>query len=99
MPPSSSELLTAISHPTRRRILRAFVEAPFGSASADELAAAIEQPVAQVGYHLKTLARCEVLRPSQGDDADERRYGWALDLEPDWVRAVLDIWVESRAAG
>lgn len=91
MPPSSSELITAISHPTRRRILRAFVEAPFGSASADELANAIEQPVAQVGYHLKTLARCEVLRLSS--------YGWALDLEPDWVRVVLDIWVESRVAG
>jgi DNA-binding transcriptional ArsR family regulator len=101
MPPSSSELITAISHPTRRRILRAFVEAPFGSASADELADAIKQPVAQVGYHLKTLARCEILRPSQGDGGGgaEHSYGWALDLEPDWVRAVLDIWVESRTAG
>jgi DNA-binding transcriptional ArsR family regulator len=102
MPPSSSELISAISHPTRRRILRAFVEEPLGSASADELADAIEQPAARVGYHLKTLARCEVLRPSQGGaggDAHARRYGWALDLEPDWVRVVLDIWVESRAAG
>lgn len=100
MPPSSSELITAISHPTRRRILRAFVEAPLGAASAGELADAIEQPVAQVGYHLKTLARCEILRPSQRDEGGAgRRYGWALDLEPDWVRVVLDIWVESRATG
>lgn len=101
MPPSSSELITAISHPTRRRILRAFVEAPLGPTSTGELADTIEQPVAQVGYHLKTLARCEVLRPSRGGEGggEARRYGWALDLEPDWLRVVLDIWVESRAAG
>jgi DNA-binding transcriptional ArsR family regulator len=102
MPPSSSELITAISHPTRRLILRALVEAPLGSASADELADAIERPVAQIDYHLKTLARCEILRLSrsgEGGDAQAGRYDWALDLEPDWVRVVLDIWVESRVAG
>jgi DNA-binding transcriptional ArsR family regulator len=101
MPPSSSELITAVSHPTRRRILRAFVEEPLGAASADELADALEQPVAQVGYHLKTLARCEILRLSRDDDrnaAEAPHYGWALDLEPDWLRVVLDVWVESRAA-
>ncbi len=101
MPPSSSELITAVSHPTRRRILRAFVEEPLGAASADELADALEQPVAQVGYHLKTLARCEILRLSRDDDrnaAEELHRGWALDLEPDWLRVVLDVWVESRAA-
>lgn len=101
MPPSSSELITAVSHPTRRQILRAFVEEPLGAASADELADALEQPVAQVGYHLKTLARCEILRLSRDDDrnaAAEPHYGWALDLEPDWLRVVLDVWVESRAA-
>jgi len=102
MPPSSSELITAVSHPTRRRILRAFVDEPLGAASADELADALEQPVAQVGYHLKTLARCEILRLSQhGDweDAEEHHYGWSLDLEPEWLRVVLDIWVESRVTG
>lgn len=101
MPPSSSELITAVSHPTRRRILRAFVEEPLGAASADELADALEQPVAQVGYHLKTLARCEILRLSRDGDrsaAEAPHYGWALDLEPDWLRVVLDVWVESRAA-
>jgi len=101
MPPSSSELITAVSHPTRRRILRAFVEEPLGAASADELADALEQPVAQVGYHLKTLARCEILRLSRDGDrnaAEAPRYGWTLDLEPDWLRVVLDVWVESRAA-
>lgn len=102
MPPSSSELIAAIKHPTRRRILRAFVDESLGSASADELADALEQPVAQVGYHLKTLAHCEILRLSQeGDreDAEEHHYGWTLDLEPDWLRLVLDIWAESKVIG
>jgi DNA-binding transcriptional ArsR family regulator len=78
------------------------VEEPLGAASADELAEALEQPVAQIGYHLKTLARCEILRLSQEgdrDDAEEPHCGWSLDLEPDWLRVVLDVWVESRPAG
>lgn len=102
MPPSSSELISAVRHPTRRKILRAFVDGPLASASADELADALEQPVAQVGYHLKTLARCEILRLSQeGDrnDPEEHHYGWTLDLEADWLRVVLDVWAESRPAG
>jgi DNA-binding transcriptional ArsR family regulator len=102
MPPSSSELITAVSHPTRRRILRAFVDGPLGSASAGELADALEEPAAQIGYHLKTLARCEILRLSQQgdrDDAEEHHYGWSLDLEPEWLRVVLDIWVESKVIG
>ena len=102
MPPSSSELINAVSHPTRRRILRAFVDEPLGAASAGELAEALQQPVAQVGYHLKTLARCKILRLSQNVDRDATeasQHGWSLDLEPDWLRVVLDIWAESRAAG
>ncbi len=102
MPPSSSELISAVSHPTRRRILRAFVEDPLGSASAAQLAEALEQPVAQVGYHLKTLARCEILRLSQDRDrhaAEEPHYGWSLELEPDWLRVVLDIWTDSQPIG
>ncbi len=102
MPPSSSKLIDAVSHPTRRRILRALVDEPLRAASAGELADALQQPVAQVGYHLRTLARCEVLRLSQkggGSDPAENHDGWALDLEPEWLRVVLDIWVEPKAVG
>jgi DNA-binding transcriptional ArsR family regulator len=86
MVPSSSELIDAVSHPTRRRILRTFVEDPLGCASAGELAERLEQPVAQVGYHLKTLARSEVVR------LNPDRRGWSLDVEPDWLGLFLDIW-------
>jgi len=83
----------------RRRILRALIEGSFSGASAEELASALEQPVAQIGYHLKTLARCDVLRLTQDgdrDDAEENhRYGWSLEVEPDWLRVVLDVWAEA----
>lgn len=91
-------MIDAVSHPTRRRILRALVSDSAGSVSAGELADLLEQPPARVGYHLKTLARCQLLRLSRDGDHDaakEPRYGWSLSVEPDWLRVVLDIWAES----
>ncbi|MGN6258120.1 MAG: helix-turn-helix domain-containing protein [Solirubrobacterales bacterium] len=87
-----------MSHPTRRQILRAFVDESLGSASTGELAEKLGQPAARVGYHLKTLARCEVLRLSEEGDrdaAEEARLTWSLGTERDWLRLVLDVWVKS----
>ena len=66
MTPSSSELIDAVSHPTRRRILRTYLDGPVECISAGDLAPTVEQQVGHVAYHLKTLARCELLRPVQG---------------------------------
>jgi DNA-binding transcriptional ArsR family regulator len=95
-------LISAVSHPTRRRILRAFVAEPLWCASTIELAEAIEQPVAQVGYHLKALTDCEILELGRGGDRDAvagSDRGWSLAVAPDWLGLVLDVWQESRAAG
>lgn len=89
MVPSSSELIDAVSNPTRRRILRVFVESGGRCGSTEDLAAALEQPVAKVDYHLKTLARCEILRLSRGGCE------WTLDVEPDWLGLFLDIWPQA----
>lgn len=97
MPPSSSEVITAVGHPTRRRILRVFVDDFLRRASTGEVADVIEQPIAQVGYHLKTLAHCEILRLSKDGDpspAGDPGYGWCLEVEADWLRVVLDVWTE-----
>lgn len=105
MVPSSSDLISAVSHPTRHRILRLFVDESGRSLSAEELARVLDQPLAQVGYHLRSLADCEVLRFNRGDERGAKegdqggRYRWSLELEPEWLRAVLDVWIESRAAG
>ncbi len=97
MSPSSSELISAVSHPTRRRILRAYLDDPVECVSASELAPAVGQRVSQVAYHLKTLARCELLRPVRDEGAcgGELLYGWALGVEAEWLRLVLDVYVES----
>jgi DNA-binding transcriptional ArsR family regulator len=94
-------MISAISHPTRHRILRLFVEDAGRSVSAEELAQVLEQPMAQVGYHLYTLAGYEVLRLSRVANrggSERGHYRWSLELEPEWLRVVLDIWIESQAA-
>jgi DNA-binding transcriptional ArsR family regulator len=94
MPPSSSEMISALGHPLRRRILNAYLDGPLEVASAQELAAVLDQRVGQVAYHLKTLARSEILRPVQGAGGKkppEPHYGWALDVEATWLRLLLEV--------
>jgi len=94
MPPSSSELISAVGHPLRRRILYAYLDGSLEGASARELAEALDQRVGQVAYHLKTLAKNDILRPVQGRDrkgAHEAHYGWALGVEEEWLRLVMEV--------
>ena len=94
MPPSSSELISALGHPLRRQILLAYLNGSIEVASARELAATLDRRVAQVAYHLKTLARSDILRPVQVRDpkqAHEARYGWALGVEVIWLRMLLEV--------
>jgi DNA-binding transcriptional ArsR family regulator len=99
MPPSSSELISALGHPLRRRILHAYLDEPQVRASANEIAEAFDQRVGEVAYHLKTLVKMEILRP-QGDDgwkrAQETRYGLAGDIEAVWLRLALEVWAEAE---
>ena len=98
MPPTSSELISAVSHPLRRQILRAYVDGSVECASASELARAMDRRVGQVAYHLKTLARGDILRPVPSVAAQASRgepYGWVLGVEPEWLRLVLQVWAEA----
>jgi DNA-binding transcriptional ArsR family regulator len=97
MPPTSSELISAVSHPLRRRILFAYAQGTVECASARELAAALGQRVGQVDYHLKTLAKGEILRSVRGGpEAGEAHCGWALGVEAQWLRLVLEVWAEAE---
>ena len=98
MPPTASELIHAVNHPLRRRILFAYLDGSVECASTQELAAATDQRVGQVAYHLKTLARGDILRPvRQGDRPQEPGggHGWALGIEAEWLRLVLAVWAEA----
>jgi DNA-binding transcriptional ArsR family regulator len=93
MPPSSSELISALGHPLRRRILLAYLSGTVEVASARDLAKTLDQRVGQVAYHLKTLAKSEILRPVQSRDRrqpHEPHYGWVLGVEMVWLRLLLE---------
>jgi len=98
MPPSSSQLMSAVRHPLRRRILRAYLNGSVDCPSASQLAEAMNQRVGEVAYHLKALAQCDILRLVQngdGEDPKEPHRGWTLDVEAEWLRVVLEVWAES----
>lgn len=94
MPPSSSELISAVSHPLRRRILNAYLEGSLEGASARELADALDHRVGPVAYHLETLAKSEILRPVQraGGGAPDGQRGWALNVDAVWLQLMLAVW-------
>lgn len=89
MAPSPAELISAVNHPLRRRILNAYLAGEIESPSAGELAKVLEQRVGQVAYHLKTMAKSEILHPSP----DQR---WVLGVEEEWLRVVLAVWAEAE---
>jgi DNA-binding transcriptional ArsR family regulator len=102
MPPTAAKLISAVNHPLRRRILFAFLDGSTESASAKQVAEALGERVGRVAYHLKTLAQGEVLEPVQGigaEDAQQTHYGWALNVEPEWLRVVLEVWTEAEVGG
>ena len=102
MPPTASELIHAVKHPLRRRILFAYLDGSVECASTQELAAATDQRVGQVAYHLKTLAKGDILRPvRQGDRSQDPAdgHGWALGVEAEWLRLVLEVWAEADVSG
>jgi DNA-binding transcriptional ArsR family regulator len=97
VPPTSSELISAVSHPLRRRILFAYLEGTVECASASELASAMDRQIGEVAYHLKTLAKGDILRPVQsgsGQEAANVHYGWMLGVEAEWLRLVLEVWAD-----
>jgi DNA-binding transcriptional ArsR family regulator len=99
MAPSSSELISALGHPLRRRILLAYLDEPMARASAGEIAEAFDERVGEVAYHLKTLVKTEILRPLHDDGwkrAQQTRYRLAGDVEVVWLRLALEVWAETE---
>jgi len=93
--------MSAVGHPLRRRILHAYLDGALECASARELAKTLDHRVGQVAYHLKTLARSDILRPVQRgerEQAQEDHCCWVLDVEATWLRLVLEVWVEADLA-
>jgi DNA-binding transcriptional ArsR family regulator len=95
---STQDLLVALGHPTRRRILREMDGGP--PASPREVTARLEDTLSNVSYHFRVLAGAGVLklistRPVRG--STEHFYG--MSIEADWAKAVLDLDERAEADG
>jgi DNA-binding transcriptional ArsR family regulator len=86
----ANDLFTALSHPLRRRILRATL-ADESEISPRELASALDQSLARVSYHVRILAKCEALelvRTRQIRGSTQHFYVPAVEVP--WARQALD---------
>lgn len=86
--PSADQLLKALGHPLRRRILRA-IDGEVGSPA--KLAEKLGEPLPSVSYHVRALDRCGALRPA-GTRAVrgtiEHFYRGVVEVE--WARKALE---------
>jgi len=87
---ATDELLTALGHPLRRRILREM--APAERSSPRDLAEALGEPLSNVAYHVRVLADCDALRlvatrPVRGST----QHFYRATVKPRWARTALGI--------
>lgn len=93
MPPDTPELIAALNHPLRRRILRAYLDGRFQTASSTQLADEMGMPLGNIAYHVKTLARLgvlELVRREKVRGAEERFYAVSLGDQSKCVRGILE---------
>lgn len=85
-----NDLLVALRHPLRRRILR---EMAGGEAiSPRELSTALRQPLSNVSYHVRVLADCSAVKlvdtlPVRGS----MQHFYRPAIKAPWARAVLGL--------
>ncbi len=95
---TTDDLLTALGHPLRRRILREM--ATGGRSSPRELAANLEQPLSNVSYHVRVLVDCDVLR-LVGTRAvrGSTQHFYRASVEPEWARTALGMEITKASNG
>jgi DNA-binding transcriptional ArsR family regulator len=85
-----NDLLVALRHPLRRRILRQMADGE--AISPRELSDALQQPLSNVSYHVRVLARCAAVtlvrtKPARGSVQHFYRSG----VDAPWARQVLEL--------
>jgi DNA-binding transcriptional ArsR family regulator len=86
--PNDTDLLVALRHPLRRRILREMADG--NAISPRELAAALRQPLSNVSYHVRVLAERSAVtlvetRPARGSV----QHFYRSAVEAAWARQIL----------
>jgi DNA-binding transcriptional ArsR family regulator len=85
-----NDLLVALRHPLRREILREM--AGEEAISPREIAAALDQPLSNVSYHVRVLAECAAItlvstKPVRGS----MQHFYCTAIEAPWARQVLGL--------
>jgi DNA-binding transcriptional ArsR family regulator len=88
--PGDDDLLVALRHPLRRRILRLMADGK--KRSPRELAAVLRTPLSNVSYHVRVLAETSALtlvetRPSRGSV----QHFYRSAVEAPWARQILGL--------
>jgi DNA-binding transcriptional ArsR family regulator len=86
--PTPEQLLKALRHPMRRRILRTMGEETI---SPHELSKTLDAPLSNVSYHVRVLAECGAVvltatKPVRGS----MQHFYRLNVEVGWVRSALE---------
>jgi DNA-binding transcriptional ArsR family regulator len=90
----TNDLLAALRHPLRRRILQAMQDGD--PISPRELATNLAQPLSNVSYHVRVLVGCgvlELVRTRQVRGSMQHFY--RAKVEADWARFVLGLDAEA----
>jgi DNA-binding transcriptional ArsR family regulator len=93
-----NDLLVALRHPLRRRILREM--AGVESISPRRLSAVLDQPLSNVSYHVRVLADCAAVtlvntEPARGS----MEHFYSSSIEEPWARQVLGLDGEGNGNG
>ena len=86
---ADNDLLPALRHPMRRRILRRMDDEV--AISPRELSRLLHEPLSNVSYHVRVLAECGAVvlaatKPVRGS----MQHFYRLNVEVDWVRSALE---------
>ncbi|HEU4944973.1 MAG TPA: winged helix-turn-helix domain-containing protein [Solirubrobacterales bacterium] len=86
--PETHNLLAALRHPLRRRILRAM--SPKDELSPRELSKELGQPLSKVSYHVRVLADCGVLQLTRTAQVrGSTQHFYRSTFEARWARSAL----------
>lgn len=93
-----NNLLAALRHPLRRRILRRMASEE--AISPRELAAELEQSLSNISYHMRVLADCAAVtlvrtKPVRGS----MQHFYCTAIEAPWARQVLGLAEDGSIAG
>lgn len=95
---ATNQLLAALRHPLRRRLLQAM--APEEEVSPGDLAHRVGAPLSNVSYHVRVLADCGAItlvttRPGRGSV----QHIYRLAIEAEWAQRVLGLGVTEEIDG